>query len=278
MNISSLSFSNVLVAYSFLMVSVVTSLLLNIGLSGKILLSSLRCVIQLTIMGYLLKPIMDNYNLPLMVLLTLAMISMGAIEVSFLKLKKTIRGMFWISIFAISVGCTTIAILGNAFAIGVSPFYNPRFFLPVIGMLLGNAITGTALCLTSLFDGLYGQQDVIEFYLALGATKWQAMRPLIAKSLAIGLLPNLNSMSIQGFISIPGMMTGQILAGMAPLDAVKYQQILMFLISAATCLTVVVCTLVVYWTMFDEREQLNLSMIHDNEWTLFPRRSNYERL
>ena len=185
----------------------------------------------------------------------------GTIEVSHFKLQTRVNGLFWVVFICISIGCTLITSLGCAFAIQSSPFYNPKQFLPVLGMLLGNSITGTSLALRTLLDQLVAHRDRIEFYLSLGGTRWDAGKFAVIKSLQMGLLPCLNSMSMQGFVSIPGMLTGQILAGMNPIQAVKYQQIVNFLMCASTSTTTLLSTLFVFNMVFDERDIIDMNRL-----------------
>ena len=98
----------------------------------------------------------------------------GAMEISHFKLQTKVKGLFWVVFVCISIGCTLIASLGCAFVIRSEPFYSPRQFLPVLGMLLGNSITGTSLSLRTLLDQLVVHRDRIELYLALGGSRWDA--------------------------------------------------------------------------------------------------------
>jgi uncharacterized protein (TIGR00245 family) len=125
-----------------------------------------------------------------------------------------------------------------------SPFYSAKHFIPTVGMLLGNAMTGVALGVDSCLTQLHNNKDRIEAFLAYGATRWETARPIAIEGVRLAMLPTLNGMSVMGLIAIPGMMTGQILAGEAPMNAVRYQQIIMFLISAATALATVISVLV----------------------------------
>lgn len=194
--------------------------------------------------------------------------AIGTLEISHFKLQHRIHGLFLAIFLCITFGCTAIAGLGSYFAIGSRPFYNPRQFLPILGMLLGNSITGTALSLKTFLDALITHKDRIEYMISVGGTTWEASRFAIVQSLQVGLLPCLNSMSLQGFVSIPGMMTGQILAGMNPMQAVKYQQIINFLICAATSITTLLSTLFVYFMVFDERNILDLRRLKSSNSAL----------
>ncbi|KAG0098164.1 hypothetical protein BGZ93_000939 [Podila epicladia] len=112
----------------------------------------------------------------------------------------------------------------------------------VLGMLLGNTMTATALGVDSCLHQLSENKEKIELYLSLGATRWEACRPVAVEAMRTAMMPTINQMSIIGLISIPGMMTGQLIAGASVMNAVKSQQIIMFLISGAAvfgCLSAV---------------------------------------
>ena len=116
------------------------------------------------------------------------------------------------------------------------PWYDPRYAIPLLGMILGNTMTGISLGLQRLTEGARQRRAAIEAQLALGADRHKAMLPITRDALRAALMPIINSMSATGLVSLPGMMTGQILAGVAPLEAVKYQLLIMFLIAGGTAL------------------------------------------
>ena len=114
--------------------------------------------------------------------------------------------------------------------IAADPWYAPRYVLPILGMMLGNALSGTSLVLDSMTQGAMRERAAIEASLALGATRFEAMRGVLRRALTTGLMPILTAMAATGIVSLPGMMTGQILAGIEPIAAAKYQVMIMFLI------------------------------------------------
>ncbi|WP_277059059.1 ABC transporter permease, partial [Trichlorobacter lovleyi] len=114
------------------------------------------------------------------------------------------------------------------------PWYDPRYAIPLLGMVLGNTMNGISLGLNALTGDLGHNRAAVEARLALGADRWQAMRFLAGKSLRMATTPIVNSMAATGLVSLPGMMTGQILGGVAPFEAVKYQILVMFLIAGGT--------------------------------------------
>ncbi len=122
-------------------------------------------------------------------------------------------------------------------------------------------MSGIAVALQSTLQSLHENKNQVEMYLAFGATKWEAARPIVTNALRLALLPTINSMSIIGLISIPGMMTGQILGGTPVSDAVRYQEIIMFMITAACCLSSIVCVLIAVMICFDSDHCLRAERI-----------------
>ncbi|KAJ1553246.1 hypothetical protein HK096_008651, partial [Nowakowskiella sp. JEL0078] len=156
------------------------------------------------------------------------------------------------------VSVVTVSFVGNAFALRAEPWYLPRTFIPSYGMLLVNTI---AVGTTHFMKQLRENKDIYEMYLSFGASRWEAARPLIKDSLRIALLPILNTMSIVGLISIPGMMTGQILGGAPIGEAVRYQQIILFLITASATLSALISVIACFLVCFDQESRLRLERI-----------------
>jgi putative ABC transport system permease protein len=145
--------------------------------------------------------------------------------------------------------------------IGADPWWSPRFALPLFGMILGNTMTGVSLGLDTLSTGLWRESAAVEARLLLGATRWEAVRPFARRAMRSGMTPIINAMAATGVISLPGMMTGQILSGVDPAEAVKYQLLIIFLIAGATGLGVVMAIAGGIWRLTDERHRLRLDRL-----------------
>ena len=148
-----------------------------------------------------------------------------------------------------------MAVLALAAIVRVRPWYTPQYAIPLLGMILGNTLNGVSLGLDRLGSELAVRRDQVEAILALGATRWEAARPLLQQAVKTGLIPTINAMMVVGIVSLPGMMTGQILAGASPVEAVKYQIVIMFLIASATALGTVAVVLLSYRRLFNENHQ-----------------------
>ena len=132
----------------------------------------------------------------------------------------------------------------------VEPWYEPRYVIPLAGMVLGNSMTGIALALERVFADLDRRSDELLALTALGATPWEAAHQSVRDALRAGLIPTINSMAAAGIVFIPGMMAGQILAGADPLTATGYQIVVMLMVAAATAIGSVTAVLLTYRRRF----------------------------
>jgi putative ABC transport system permease protein len=141
------------------------------------------------------------------------------------------------------------------------PWYNPRYALPILGMILGNTMNGVSIGLDRLVSGAVTRRAAIEAQLMLGATAPEALRPVTRDAMRAGLIPTVNGMAAAGLVSLPGMMTGQILAGVEPVEAVKYQILIMFLIGGGTGLGLFTAVMLGRRRLTDVRHRLRLDRL-----------------
>jgi putative ABC transport system permease protein len=156
---------------------------------------------------------------------------------------------------------TAVTVIGVAGLIGPEPWYSPRYMLPILGMVLGNAMTAVALVLDALCETVARERGAIEARLALGAPRFEAMNGPLRSSLRTAMTPILNSMATTGIVALPGMMTGQILAGVDPIGAAKYQVLIMFLIAGATALASFLGALGAVLLLTDARHRLRRASV-----------------
>ena len=145
--------------------------------------------------------------------------------------------------------------------VGPDPWYAPRYAIPLLGMVLGNTMSGIALSLDRLLQSAWQQRAVIEQRLMLGQTRGEAIGDIRRASMRTGLTPIINAMAAAGLVVLPGMMTGQILAGSPPMEAVKYQILIMFLIAAGTGFGAVGAIWLATHRLFDRRHRLRLERL-----------------
>lgn len=149
--------------------------------------------------------------------------------------------------------------------IGVQPWYDAQYLIPMLGMILGNACSGVAVGLSSVLEELSSGKDKVEQLLALGATRLEATHAVIKQAARLALTPLLNSMNVVGIVSIPGMMTGQILGGNDPSTAAKYQIIIIYIIGAATGMASVITIFGAVLTVVDGKHRLHSEKLHHRD-------------
>jgi putative ABC transport system permease protein len=168
---------------------------------------------------------------------------------------------FGLGTFSMFISSFAITILALGVIIGPQPWYEPQYAVPLLGMLLGNTMNGIAIGLDRLTMSAWEQRTLIEGRLMLGDEWPQAIETLRSESIRSGLIPIINSMMAAGLVSLPGMMTGQILGGNPPMEAVKYQILIMFLIAGGTGLGTFTAVWLGSRRLFDERQRLRLDRL-----------------
>jgi putative ABC transport system permease protein len=146
-------------------------------------------------------------------------------------------------------------------AIRPHPWYDARYAIPLVGILLGSILNAASIALTGVLDNVRQQRDAIEAQLMLGATFRTATAPLVRRSIRAAMVPVINQMAAAGVITLPGTMTGQLLAGADPVDAVKYQILLLILLTGASCLAAVGTAYGAVARLSDDRDRLRLDKL-----------------
>ncbi len=209
----------------------------RLKLERSLAIAAVRMVIQLALVGLVLKLIFAQTSPVWTVLMGLVMVVAAGVEVTS-RQHRRISGWHTFGFSTATLLFIGIAItgLGVGVIIGPNPWYAPRYMLPILGMVLGNTMTAISLVLDTLTETAHRERGAIEARLALGAHRFEAMSSVLHVALRTGMMPILNSMATTGIVALPGMMTGQILAGADPVEAAKYQVLIMFLIASATAL------------------------------------------
>ena len=258
MKVIPLDFWQLGIAASLILASGVISLLLQLGLERRLMVAAVRTVVQLLLIGYVLQIIFDvDQWYIVMVLMAVMTLIAGLAAVQ--RTGRRYRGIRLDSI--ISMWASSWLILAVAlFAVIQVPqrgqsWYQPQYAIPLLGMILGNTLNGISLGLDRLGEELSGKRDQVETLLALGATRWEAAKAPIQQAVRTGMIPIINTMMVVGLVNLPGMMTGQLLAGTDPLPAVMYQIVIMFLIAAGTSLGTCSVVLLGYRRLFNADHQ-----------------------
>jgi putative ABC transport system permease protein len=232
------------------------------GSGQSTLIAAARMSIQLLLVGLILKSLFTNASLWRTAGVALVMLLVAGREAIARQQRRFVGpwgyGLGTFTVFLSSFAVTLLALV--AF-IGPQPWYAPRYAIPLLGMIMGSTMSGVALALDSLTRLAWQQRGLIEARLMLGHSHDAAIADIRQQSMHSGLIPIVSAMAAAGIVSLPGMMTGQILAGNPPMEAVKYQILIMFSIAAATGFG----TLAAVWLgarrLFDERQRLRLDRL-----------------
>ncbi len=235
---------------------------LHLGVERRLLISAARSIVQLSLVGLLLRSIFDAESLWMIGGISLVMLTAAGYEVM-ARQKQRYRGGWGFGIGAVSMFLSsfTMTLAALVVIIGVEPWYAPQYLIPLLGMLLGNTMSGVAVALDNLTQNARRLRREIEGRLILGQTWHQAIDDIRRDALRSGLIPIINAMAAAGLVSLPGMMTGQILSGSPPMEAAKYQIMIMLLIATGTGLGAILAVWIGSRRLFDERHRLRLDRL-----------------
>lgn len=206
------------------------------GQEKEMLIASVRMFVQLIAVGYVLKMVFD-LDRPWAVLLILFLMLAVAVQMVVSRVEHRMPGIYRIVGSALFLGCGCMTFVFCGLIVGLSPWYDPRYLIPLAGMIVGNSMTGSSLAAERLAAEINDRRDEIETALSLGMSSVRAARPAVHSAFRAALIPTMNSMAAMGIVFLPGMMTGQILSGTEPLLAVKYQIAIMCVITVSVALT-----------------------------------------
>lgn len=260
MNDGIINLSNKQLALTYILIGVVIFLTSMNGVNRNkdIFISVLRMTIQLFIAGFVLVFIFDTdgFVFPLAMFIVMEFFAVfNVIRGANTKLSPKLKKVIGLSIFSGTSFCLLFFLI---VVVQVKPFYSPQYLIPIGGMLIGNSMTAVNLALITMLENTKTEKDKIEASLMLGATPKDSMKKIIEVSFDTAFLPTLNSMKNMGIISLPGMMTGQILSGISPLIAIKYQISIMIAILASVCICIYLFLQLAYKDFFNEEDQLTI--------------------
>jgi len=238
-----------------LLVNLGLSAWLRLGLERSLFVAAVRMVVQLLLVGLVLQFVFA-LNRPLPVLgIALVMAALAGVA-AVNRTRRRFPGVMWHSLLTVVTAAFLVTGASLLGILRVRPWFEAQYAIPLLGMVLGNTLNGISLALDRFMEGVADGREAIESRLALGASRWEAAHGLVRESLRTGMIPTINAMMVMGVVSLPGMMTGQILAGAAPTDAVRYQIVIMFMIASATALGALGVTLLAFRALFDARDRL----------------------
>ncbi len=253
---------DLVLAALLLVVTAGLSLAFRLGLERTIGLSALRMCVQLAAVAFVLKLVFESGSSLATAGFALMMLAATAYEVASRQERK-LKGA---ASYLIGGAAPFFAgLVASVFAvtaiIGAEPWWAPQYLLPILGMMIGNALAGVTLVLDTITSAAARERAAIEARLALGASRVDALQDVLRRGLITGMTPILSAMAVAGLVSVPGMMTGQILAGADPVEAMKYQVMILFLIAGATGVAVVLAGLATVTLLTDERHRLRLDRL-----------------
>ena len=246
----------------FVIIDAGLSVIFKLNLHRSLLVAAIRMVVQLALVGLVLTTLFSLVSPLWTGIGALAMVLFAGHEAA-QRQDRRLSG--WWS-YGLGTGCMMMAsVLVTVFALLAAlrpnPWYDPRYAIPLLGMILGNCMTGVGLGLNTLTTSLVSRRASVEAQLMLGATREVAAAPVMREALRNALMPTINSMAATGVVSLPGMMTGQILGGVPPAEAVKYQILVMFLIAGGTGLGAATAVLGGVYRLTDGRHRLRLDRL-----------------
>ncbi len=254
-----LSYSQVALAALLVAINGVISIVLRLRMEKPLLIASIRTVVQLLLVGFVLEWVFRWDRWYVVMALACVMTLIAGLTAAG-RNDRRYPGIWLntvVSVWASAWIVTSFALF--AVMQGLDKWYQPQYAIPLLGMVLGNTLNGISVGLNTFTESLVTRRDQVEAQLALGATRWEAAREPVQHAVRTGMIPIINSMMVVGIVSLPGMMTGQLVSGMAPLQAVKYQIVIMFLIASATALGTVGVVTLTFLRLFNGSHQFLVS-------------------
>jgi putative ABC transport system permease protein len=243
-----------LLALSFTLFFVIAAMVLSmwqkLGVERDLLIAAIRASVQLLLVGYILKAIFALQGNAFTFLMVLLMTVVATLNIR--KRGQGLSGVGW-KLFA-AIAFSETLILGFLLLAKIVP-PTPQYVIPISGMIIGNSMVVAGLFLNRLRSDAIARRAEILLLLSLGATPKQSVQHVLKQSVRASMIPTIDSTKTTGLVQLPGMMTGQIIAGADPIQAVRYQLLILFAIMAAAALTSVALALLLYPSLFNAYQQ-----------------------
>jgi putative ABC transport system permease protein len=241
----------------FVLLAGAASLTWHLGLGRSLLVGTLRTFAQLALMGYALVFIFRLESATLTLGVFGAMI-LAALQIVHGRIKAHQVSLLWPMFGAMLVSYAVVTVVVTGVIVGAKPWWQPQYFIPIAGMIIGNSMNALAISLERLFSDLRSQRDLVEMHLCLGADAREASQTIVRGAIRAGMIPSINAMMGVGIVFLPGMMTGQILSGVDPLTAIRYQIVVMVMLVGSTALSTVAVVLLARRRCFGSGDRLLL--------------------
>ena len=235
----------------FVLIPLLLSKTLRLGLEKDTIVATVRSIIQLLAVGYLLQFVFDSEHVIYIVLMILLMI--GAAVENVRKKGLFIKGITWK--VAVTIVCIELLTQGILLGLRITP-PTAQYIIPLSGMVIGNAMVLSILFLNRFMSEVEAHEDEAELILSLGGTPKQAIHSQLISSIKASMIPTIESQKTMGLVQLPGMMSGQIIAGADPLQAVMFQLLVLFLLLTAASVSAAMLGYLSYPSLFNDRLQL----------------------
>ncbi len=246
-------------AVSLMGLAIALSAWQRLELEWSLAVATVRTTLQLLVVGYLLWFVFD-WQQPLAVLALIgAMVIIATLETQN-RIGKGIPHALWLIGSTLLTSLSITLLYTTALILRPPTWYDPQYLIPLAGIVLGNVMNGMAIAGERLVKALQSHRHEIETHLCLGATPQQAIQAYQQAAIRAGLIPTINAMMVVGVVTLPGIMTGQLLSGVNPLDAASYQMLILFMLAFSTLFSTVLLVQVLSRQFFNQAAQLNLPL------------------
>jgi putative ABC transport system permease protein len=240
-----------IIALIFVIIPILLSKTFRLGLEKDTIIAVVRSVVQLLIVGYLLTFVFEAESYIYIILMVIVMIAAAAQNVA--KKETPIKGITW----KVTATFVFIEILTQGILLGfnITPA-TAQYIIPISGMVIGNSMVLGILFLNRFISEAEAREDEIELILSLGGNPKQAIHTQLIQAIKASMIPTIESQKTIGLVQLPGMMSGQIIAGASPIQAVQFQLLILFLLLTTASVTSIMLGLLSYPTLFNKRMQL----------------------
>ena len=244
-----IGYIELLAASALMLIAGFVSFKLELGQTRRIFISTLRCFIQLLAVGFLLKYLFDFQTWWIVVLILIFMV-LAATQIAVSRVKSSVPGLTPLVFISVFVSSMSIGFIVVELVVKADPWFNAQQVVPIVGIIIGNAMSAVAVAIDRLFSDMDARESEMFSMVALGATPREAALTSLKAAIGAGMTPVLATMSSAGIVTLPGMMSGQILAGADPFEAAKYQIVVMLMLSAANTIAIVMACFLSYRKRF----------------------------
>ncbi|WP_210620297.1 ABC transporter permease [Mammaliicoccus lentus] len=246
-----MSITSLILMVIFIIIPIVISKSLKLGLEKDTVIAGIRSFIQLLIVGYILQFIFDKDNPIFMILMVVLII--GAATQNARKKGLSIPGITWKLLLAY----VSIELITQGILIGLKIIPpTPQYVIPITGMVIGNVMVLSILFLNRFISEIQQNENLVKLILSLGGTPKQAIHKQLMTSIQTSAIPTIEQQKTIGLVQLPGMMSGQIIAGADPIDAVFFQILIVFILITSAVTTSVILGFLSYPTLFNSKKQL----------------------